>query len=173
MFSAITAVPGIVCDALNKMELVDKPPSWKIMDNRGNVTVVLHWDHRDRISIGGKRVEPTWRVEVVSSKPSDQTNAQTYKTVTSNSTSSTITPTSASRAKLSLDGLRTRPPLRSLPTQRPSSPIQIQDDDDDDDDSEDEKTEREISPTHDHSQCDFHCSAFHREGTQIHVCVLD
>lgn len=46
-FSAITAFPKIVCEAINSLELLDKEPSWKIMDNKGRVTVVLHWDQRE------------------------------------------------------------------------------------------------------------------------------
>ncbi|CAM1311854.1 Uncharacterised protein g5818 [Pycnogonum litorale] len=45
--AAITAFPKIVCEAINSLELLDKQPSWKIMDNKGRVTVVLHWDQRE------------------------------------------------------------------------------------------------------------------------------
>ncbi|KAG1672167.1 Cell death activator CIDE-A [Nymphon striatum] len=44
---SITAFPKIVCEAINSLELLDKEPSWKIMDNKGRVTVVLHWDQRE------------------------------------------------------------------------------------------------------------------------------
>lgn len=41
-------------DALRKMQLMDKPPpSWKLIDNRGSVTVLLHWDQKDRAILNG------------------------------------------------------------------------------------------------------------------------
>ncbi|VEN56796.1 unnamed protein product, partial [Callosobruchus maculatus] len=43
---AISAIPKIVCETINALELHDETPSWKIMDNKGRVTVVLHWDQR-------------------------------------------------------------------------------------------------------------------------------
>ncbi|XP_034248392.1 uncharacterized protein LOC117649606 [Thrips palmi] len=43
--AAITAIPRIVCETINALELQNEVPSWKIMDNKGRVTVVLHWDH--------------------------------------------------------------------------------------------------------------------------------
>lgn len=44
--SAISAIPKIVCETIHALELHDETPSWKIMDNKGRVTVVLHWDQR-------------------------------------------------------------------------------------------------------------------------------
>lgn len=44
--SAISAIPKIVCETIHALELQDETPSWKIMDNKGRVTVVLHWDQR-------------------------------------------------------------------------------------------------------------------------------
>ncbi len=38
------AIPTIVCDTLYSMGLHDQVPSWKIMDTRGRITVVLHWE---------------------------------------------------------------------------------------------------------------------------------
>jgi hypothetical protein len=40
----LDAIPPIVCDTLYAMGLHDQAPSWKIMDNKGRVTVVLHWE---------------------------------------------------------------------------------------------------------------------------------
>ncbi|XP_059485440.1 uncharacterized protein LOC132202502 isoform X3 [Neocloeon triangulifer] len=44
--AAISAIPRIVCETIHSLELHDETPSWKIMDNKGRVTVVLHWDQR-------------------------------------------------------------------------------------------------------------------------------
>ncbi|XP_046390610.1 uncharacterized protein LOC124159104 [Ischnura elegans] len=46
--AAISAIPKIVCETIHALELhrdETPSPSWKIMDNKGRVTVVLHWDH--------------------------------------------------------------------------------------------------------------------------------
>ena len=48
MFIAISAIPKIVCETIHALELHDETPSWKIMDNKGRVTVVLHWDQRQQ-----------------------------------------------------------------------------------------------------------------------------
>ncbi|XP_050304783.1 uncharacterized protein LOC126742218 isoform X3 [Anthonomus grandis grandis] len=44
--AVVSAIPRIVCETINALELQDETPSWKIMDNKGRVTVVLHWDQR-------------------------------------------------------------------------------------------------------------------------------
>jgi len=43
-FAVMEAIPTIVCDTLYAMGLHDQVPSWKIMDSRGRITVVLHWE---------------------------------------------------------------------------------------------------------------------------------
>lgn len=50
---AISAIPKIVCETIHALELHDETPSWKIMDNKGRVTVVLHWDQRHGGGGGG------------------------------------------------------------------------------------------------------------------------
>lgn len=49
--AAIRAIPTIVCETIYALELHNETPSWKIMDNKGRITVVLHWDRPQ-----GKRV---------------------------------------------------------------------------------------------------------------------
>lgn len=51
--AAISAIPRIVCETIHALELHDETPSWKIMDNKGRVTVVLHWDQRHGGGGGG------------------------------------------------------------------------------------------------------------------------
>ena len=46
--SALSAIPGLVSEALNKLEASDKLPNWKVSDNNGIISVVLSWDTRDR-----------------------------------------------------------------------------------------------------------------------------
>ncbi|XP_033337650.1 DNA fragmentation factor-related protein 2 isoform X1 [Megalopta genalis] len=48
--AAISAIPKIVCETIHALELHDETPSWKIMDNKGRVTVVLQWDPRSSTS---------------------------------------------------------------------------------------------------------------------------
>lgn len=163
--SAINAIPKIVCDALKTLELVNEPPTWSIKDDRGNVTVVLNWDQRDRQRrAAGLYAEPSsWRVEVVTTQPSDAQYPTT--TVGGRPYSSTA---STTRAKLSLDGLQQRPITRTLPFRAFE-------------DEEEEDFERiehlspqlEVEPNHDHSLCDFHCAALHRGGGHISVGEID
>lgn len=42
--AVMEAIPNIVCDTLYSLGLHDQTPSWKIMDNKGRITVVLHWE---------------------------------------------------------------------------------------------------------------------------------
>lgn len=55
LFAAISAIPKIVCETIHALELQNETPSWKIMDNKGRVTVVLHWDQRQQ---GSGKSEP-------------------------------------------------------------------------------------------------------------------
>ena len=43
---AITIIPDIVYDTIYALQLHNETPSWKIMDNKGRITVVLHWDQK-------------------------------------------------------------------------------------------------------------------------------
>lgn len=65
MISAIAAIPKIVCETIHALELQNETPSWKIMDNKGRVTVVLHWDQRTQnyrsSSHGGIDASPSKR----------------------------------------------------------------------------------------------------------------
>ena len=44
MFSVVSTIPKIVCETLAALGLQEEIPSWKIMDNKGKITVVLHWE---------------------------------------------------------------------------------------------------------------------------------
>ena len=43
-FSVVSTIPKIVCETLAALGLQEEIPSWKIMDNKGKITVVLHWE---------------------------------------------------------------------------------------------------------------------------------
>ena len=51
--AVMEAIPTIVCDTLYAMGLHDQTPSWKIMDNKGRITVVLHWEREEFQAISG------------------------------------------------------------------------------------------------------------------------
>ena len=40
----IFPIPRAVCETLNLLEIRHEPPFWKIIDNRGRITLVLHWE---------------------------------------------------------------------------------------------------------------------------------
>jgi len=40
----VSTIPKIVCETLAALGLEEEIPSWKIMDNKGKITVVLHWE---------------------------------------------------------------------------------------------------------------------------------
>ncbi|XP_063233031.1 uncharacterized protein LOC134536897 [Bacillus rossius redtenbacheri] len=71
--AAISAIPKIVCETIHALELHDETPSWKIMDNKGRVTVVLHWDQRQPAQHGaslsahkeGAKYSPSKKPEAV------------------------------------------------------------------------------------------------------------
>lgn len=43
---ALSSIPKIVCEAISSLDLQHEVPSWKIMENRGRITIVLTWDQR-------------------------------------------------------------------------------------------------------------------------------
>ena len=47
VLAVMEAIPTIVCDTLYTLGLHDQTPSWKIMDNKGRITVVLHGEPED------------------------------------------------------------------------------------------------------------------------------
>ncbi|CAN7987425.1 unnamed protein product [Ixodes pacificus] len=147
--AAITAIPRIVCDAITSLELMDLQPSWKIMDNKGRVTVVLHWDQHEKCHRRpGSEPGGILRVEV-SSQEASQAEADAA------SQGATIaTGGAGTRTRLTLEGLGPRPEHRSLPRtgSREST-------------SGGREGARDGggtgSPDHNHTQCDFHCAALH------------
>ena len=44
LFLVVSTIPKIVCETLAALGLQEEIPSWKIMDNKGKITVVLHWE---------------------------------------------------------------------------------------------------------------------------------
>ncbi|KAH8041967.1 hypothetical protein HPB51_019708 [Rhipicephalus microplus] len=144
--AAITAIPRIVCDAIASLELMDLEPSWKIMDNKGRVTVVLHWDQHEKCQ--GRRgpgSEPggVLRVEV-SSQEAQAAGAMDGGAVGT-----------VPRTRLTLEGLGPRPESRTLPSRmgsRDSTTAAA---------PSSSGNNETGSPDHNHADCDFHCAALH------------
>ncbi|XP_023228463.1 uncharacterized protein LOC111628848 [Centruroides sculpturatus] len=140
--AAIAAIPRIVYNAINSMELVDKEPSWKIMDNRGRVTVVLHWDQKDIQK--SSEPEPTiitsdssWKVEVVSKDSQNEANVRERSEARKFS-------------KVSFDGIASRPTI-VINENQPG-----------------DEEQSESPNQNDHLDCDFHCSGLH-DGAKIQI----
>lgn len=75
--TAISAIPKIVCETIHALELHDETPSWKIMDNKGRVTVVLHWDQRS--SGSGSQTQQPGGQQAKSTDPSSSKYSPTKK----------------------------------------------------------------------------------------------
>jgi len=189
--TALSAIPGLVSDALNKLEASDKLPNWKVADNNGIITVVLSWDTRDRLMGTSPLPEADLDLEVKlmeglvretapersrllqpESPARSKRTAQSppiLKTPQHQPVSSSVTTTSPSiRAKLHLDGLMTAQLQRITPMPELQHSFYTGHRElnmDFDTDSEEDKTDQP-SPPHDHAHCDFHCSALHRH---VHI----
>ena len=179
--TALSAIPDLVSEALNKLEASDKLPNWKVADNNGVITVVLSWDTRDRLTgspIPDADLDLEVRLmagtpEVPEKQPQEsplKRPAQSPPILKTSSYSSTIQPpmstqSPSARAKLHLDGLMTAQLQRITPVPEiqhsfygETQSLRLEYDTDSDEDKNDQP-----SPPHDHSHCDFHCSALHRQ----------
>lgn len=145
---AITAIPRIVCDAISSLELVDLQPSWKIMDNKGRVTVVLHWDQHEKCHRRGTEPGGILRVEL-----SSQDLQQPAAEADTSAPGATTATAGTTRTRLTLEGLGPRPESRTLPPRTGSR----------------EDADTMGSPDHNHTQCDFHCAALHSSSRHIQV----
>ncbi|XP_071874692.1 DNA fragmentation factor-related protein 2 isoform X3 [Bombus fervidus] len=72
--AAISAIPKIVCETIHALELHDETPSWKIMDNKGRVTVVLHWDQRSSTSSQAQQQQKGQDVQASKYSPTKKTD---------------------------------------------------------------------------------------------------
>lgn len=185
--TALSAIPGLVSEALNKLEASDKLPNWKVADNNGVITVVLSWDTRDRMTgspipdtdldlevrLMGLTPEATDKQHHLQPESPQKRPAQSppiLKTSQSSQYSSMqqqpiSSQSPSTRAKLHLDGLMTAKLQRITPVPEiqhsfygDSNGLRLEYDTDSDEDKTDQP-----SPPHDHTHCDFHCSALHRQ----------
>lgn len=149
---AISAIPKIVCETIHALELHDETPSWKIMDNKGRVTVVLHWDQRPQASPAARspsrQPKPDRRPSLVIQTSLDRpTPAPPHITVVNHDEPGPA-PRRLSRAPGSLEqpgGVH----VHTADCRAAASPAPL------------------ARPPPD--ECDFHCCALHEEGRRIAV----
>ncbi|XP_018348193.1 PREDICTED: uncharacterized protein LOC108752077 isoform X1 [Trachymyrmex septentrionalis] len=117
--AAISAIPKIVCETIHALELHDETPSWKIMDNKGRVTVVLHWDQRSSSSS---------QVQQQQSKAGPDAQTSKYSPTKKADLSGAQRPSlviQTSLDKLSYDGKATHLPGEIAPTRYTSPRITV------------------------------------------------
>lgn len=200
--TALSAIPGLVSEALNKLEDSDKLPNWKVADNNGIITVLLSWDTRERsgsplmdpdiddleqdirytpeprASSSATAAEQLAKGRMgdaqATSSPSQMIkrpaqsppilkmpgSSSSYPVISSNGS------THVPRVPFHLEGLTAHIPSAVLPEIRHSFYMGSGEigslDYDEDTDSDEDKTDQG-SPNREHSHCDFHCSAIHRQ----------
>ncbi|XP_041977590.1 uncharacterized protein LOC121731946 isoform X2 [Aricia agestis] len=148
--AAISAIPKIVCETIHALELHDETPSWKIMDNKGRVTVVLHWDQRPAASPAARspsrQAKPDRRPSLVIQTSLDRPQPPPPHITVVNHDEPGPSRARLSRAPSSLDHHVHTAECRAAP-----------------------------APPHTHAprqppdECDFHCCALHEEGRRIAV----
>ena len=190
-------IPEVITDALRKLELMDKPPlSWKLIDNKGNITVVLHWDHRNK-----QQQQMQTRRAIASTTTSnlfiEKCGGGTSSTNSSRPNSGLgqwtfdIFPNKLAGTKkvqdssnlLKSPGIYAKPRLNGLPIpQQPqlastpaiSLPEMLNVFDDDEEDLSEEiinstLIKELISPSQEYAKCDFHCASLHRTSLKPNV----
>lgn len=177
--AAISAIPKIVCETIHALELHDETPSWKIMDNKGRVTVVLHWDHprgappSQAPKASPSKKQPSLVIQTSVDKPGTIITAGGKKETLINdvytpprystspqitvinhddmhkSTSSYHPPHRLQKQGSSFDSIHIHTPECANHAHHPAA--------------------RSGSPGLDAIDCDFHCCALHEEGRKIAV----
>lgn len=64
-----------MCETIHALELHNETPSWKIMDNKGRVTVVLHWDQRPSSSLQQQKIIESSQSSKLSPSKKNETNS--------------------------------------------------------------------------------------------------
>lgn len=159
--TALAAIPQIVCDTINSMQLANKAPTWSIKDDQGFITVILQWEYDDKLKYGHPYDDTSWKLS------SSQTPHPYGHSYGDKVYSSTFPRPSSSRAKSVESYLRGARNLGSLEAYRSALPFKTLSADDF---SFVDRMVDDLSSAHDlTSYCDFHCSSLHREGGSIKV----
>ncbi|XP_045473876.1 uncharacterized protein LOC123680155 isoform X3 [Harmonia axyridis] len=143
---AISAIPKIVCETIHALELHDEQPSWKIMDNKGRVTVVLHWDQRSGPSRASSEAPSPAPGKF---SPSPQQVRYTSPQITVINHDDVRSAHRLSKQGTSLEGA-------TIHVHTPECAHHVH-------------LPRAGSPQSNGVECDFHCCALHEEGRKIAV----
>jgi len=140
------AIPRVVCEALNLLEIRTEPPFWKLIDNRGRITLVLHWE-----------LPPNNRVRYVEPNAASAASAASAPATTSSTPPEfriktvPLHPNEEVVTLVSQDGTT----VTTLKT-RNSGGI-----------PESARQHTSISGRHGPDECEFHCGSLHEEGRTI------
>ncbi|XP_054285736.1 uncharacterized protein LOC129002497 [Macrosteles quadrilineatus] len=176
--TAISAIPKIVCETIHALELQNETPSWKIMDNKGRVTVVLHWDQRQQ---GSSRSEPGTAASSGTATPKKQSSLVIQTSVDSSGKKETLindvypprytaSPqiTVINHDDISASSSYHHPRLTKQGSSFESSTIHVHTPECANH-AHQPSVSRSGSPNNNNSECDFHCCALHEEGRKIAV----
>lgn len=184
--AAISAIPKIVCETIHALELQDETPSWKIMDNKGRVTVVLHWDQRQHGAGSGGKSESGTAASSGTTTPKKQSSLVIQTSVDSSGKKETLIndvypPRYTSSPQITVInhddisgssssyGGHHHPRLTKQGTSSfESTTIHIHTPECANH-AHQPSTSRSGSPNNNVSECDFHCCALHEEGRKIAV----
>lgn len=180
--AAISAIPKIVCETIHALELQDETPSWKIMDNKGRVTVVLHWDQRQHG--GASKSETGTAASSGTTTPKKQSSLVIQTSVDSSGKKETLIndvypprySTSPQITVINHDDVTgsssygvPHPRLSKQGTSSfESTTIHIHTPECANH-AHQPSASRSGSPNNNVSECDFHCCALHEEGRKIAV----
>lgn len=187
-------IPEVITDALKKLELMDKPPlSWKLIDNKGNITVVLHWDYLNKQQLQTRRaIASTTTANLFiekcggtsstnSSRPNSELGGQWTFDLFPNKIGSNKKIQDSSNLLKSPGGVYSKSRLTSLPipqslgnTPAISLPELLNAFDEDEEDLPEEiinstLIKELISPSQEFARCDFHCASLHRTTLKPNV----
>ncbi|XP_060527861.1 uncharacterized protein LOC132702954 isoform X2 [Cylas formicarius] len=157
---AVSAIPRIVCETINALELQDETPSWKIMDNKGRVTVVLHWDQRP-----GGRAEAPSPSKFSPSKRAPTTTAKKQDTIIDGSLQPPPRYASPQITVINHDEVRPMSAVTKRAGSLEGAAVHVHTHEC----AHHVHMPRAGSPQNGTIECDFHCCALHEEGRKIAV----
>uniref|UniRef100_A0AAR5PNE7 CIDE-N domain-containing protein n=1 Tax=Dendroctonus ponderosae TaxID=77166 RepID=A0AAR5PNE7_DENPD len=161
--AVVSAIPRIVCETINALELQDETPSWKIMDNKGRVTVVLHWDQRPG---RGPTEVPSPAKFSPSKRPLAGPGVQAPPpSKTPPSSQDGFTPPRRASPQITVINHDEVRPAGARRTSSLEAPVHVHTPEC----AHHAHLPRAGSPQNGNVECDFHCCALHEEGRRIAV----
>nr|XP_018901975.1 PREDICTED: uncharacterized protein LOC109033707 [Bemisia tabaci] len=171
--TAISAIPKIVCETIHALELDHETPSWKIMDNKGRVTVVLHWDQRPGQSSHGTAASsaagtPKKQSSLVVQSSLDGGGSLNGGAPSRFTPSPQITVINHDEIQSGSSVYHPHPRLIKQGSSLESTSIHIHTPECSNH-MHQPTASRSGSPSNQNGECDFHCCALHEEGRKIAV----